>query len=35
LEQETYSFRTKQDEYGKTLICLANEKGESCYRREN
>lgn len=35
LEQETYTFRTKQDEYGKTLICLANDKGESCYRRED
>lgn len=35
LERETYEFRTKQDEYGKTLICLANAKGESCYRRED
>jgi hypothetical protein len=35
LEQETYSWRTKQDDYGKTLICLANAKGESCYRRED
>lgn len=35
LEQETYAFRTKQDEYGKTLICLTNDKGESCYRRED
>jgi hypothetical protein len=35
LEEETYTFRTKQDEYGKTLICLANDKGESCYRRED
>lgn len=35
LERETYTFRTKQDEYGKTLVCLANAKGESCYRRED
>lgn len=34
LERETYTFRTKTDEYGKTLVCLANAKGESCYRRE-
>jgi hypothetical protein len=34
LDRETYTFRTKIDEYGKTLICLANAKGESCYRRE-
>ena len=34
LDRETYTFRTKTDEYGKTLICLANAKGESCYRRE-
>jgi len=35
LEAETYTFRTKQDEYGKTLICLTNDKGESCFRRED
>ena len=34
LERETYSWRTKTDEYGKTLICLANDKGETCYRKE-
>jgi hypothetical protein len=34
LERETYEFRTKTDEYGKTSICLANAKGESCYQRE-
>lgn len=34
LERETYEFRTKIDEYGKTLICLANAKGENCFRRE-
>jgi hypothetical protein len=33
LERETLTFRTKVDEYGKTLVCLANAKGESCYRR--
>jgi len=35
LERETYEFRTKQDEYGKTLICLDSGKGEACYRRED
>jgi hypothetical protein len=35
LEKETYTWRTKEDDYGKTLICLANAKGESCYRRED
>jgi hypothetical protein len=35
LERETYEFRTKQDEYGKTLVCLSDAKGESCYRRED
>jgi hypothetical protein len=35
LERETYDFRTKTDEYGKTLVCLANAKGESCFRRED
>lgn len=35
LERETYEFRTKQDEYGKTLICLTGDKGEACYRRED
>ena len=35
LERETYEFRTKQDEYGKTLICLNSGKGEACYRRED
>ena len=34
LERETMQFRLKTDEYGATLICLANDKGESCYRRE-
>lgn len=35
LDPETYTYRTKQDEYGKTLVCLANANGESCYRRED
>jgi len=34
LDRETFEFRTKTDEYGKTLICLTNAKGESCYRHE-
>jgi hypothetical protein len=34
LEKETYTWRTKEDDYGKTLVCLANAKGETCYRRE-
>lgn len=33
LESETYRWRAKQDEYGNQLICLTNDKGESCYRR--
>jgi len=32
LTEETYQWRTKTDEYGKRLICLSNDKGESCYR---
>src|SRR5215203_7185115 len=35
LDRATYDFRTKTDEYGKTLVCLSNAKGESCYRRED
>lgn len=35
LDRETYQFCTKQDEYGKTLICLDSGKGEACYRRED
>lgn len=34
LERETLELRTKTDEYGKSLICLADAKGESCYRKE-
>lgn len=33
LERETFRLRTKTDEYGKQFVCLANEKGETCYRR--
>lgn len=34
LEEETYTWRTTTDDYGKTQLCLANAKGETCYRRE-
>lgn len=34
LNRETFTYRTKTDEYGKAFICLANSKGETCYRRE-
>lgn len=34
LEREIYTWRTKTDEYEKEYICLANEKGEVCYRKE-
>ena len=34
LDAETYDIRTKTDEYGKPFICLTNENGETCYRRE-
>lgn len=34
LEKEVYSFYTKQNEYNQTLICLTNDKGERCFRRE-
>lgn len=35
LDPEVYGVSFKTDEYGKLFICLANAKGESCYRREN
>jgi hypothetical protein len=35
LERESFELRTKTDEYGKSLICLADAKGEACYRKEN
>lgn len=34
LEKETYTWRPAEDEYGKRYICLANDRGETCYRRE-
>lgn len=34
LEPEVYEVRMKTDEYDKLYICLANAKGETCYRRE-
>jgi hypothetical protein len=33
LERETFRLSTKTDEYGKQFVCLANDKGETCYRR--
>ena len=35
LDQEVYEVSFKTDEYGKLFICLANQKGESCYRKES
>jgi hypothetical protein len=35
LDRETFELSTKTDEYGKFLICLADAKGETCYRRED
>ncbi len=35
LDRETFELRTKTDEYGRSLICLADAKGESCYRKED
>jgi hypothetical protein len=34
LDREIYDIRTKTDEYGKLFVCLANDKGETCYRQE-
>ncbi len=34
LDRETFTVRTKVDEYDRLFICLTNTKGESCYRRE-
>jgi hypothetical protein len=34
LERETYRFNTKRNEYGQTLVCLTDAKGERCFRRE-
>lgn len=35
LERETFTWRTRTDEYEKEYICLANAKGETCYRKED
>lgn len=35
LDRQSYGVRTKTDEYGKFFICLANDKGETCYRRSD
>ena len=35
LDTEVFAVSTKTDGYGKLFLCLANAKGESCYRREN
>lgn len=34
LDRQVYTWRTKTNEYGKAMICLANAKGESCYERK-
>lgn len=34
LTEESYKFSLKKNEYGQELICLANNNGESCYRRK-
>lgn len=34
LDPEVYELKTKVDEYDKLYLCLTNEKGETCYRRE-
>lgn len=34
LERETFTWRTTEDEFGKALFCLQNDKGETCYRKE-
>ena len=33
-DAERYAISTKTDEYGKLYVCLTNDKGETCYRRE-
>ena len=32
--KQSYEFRISQDEYGNEQLCLADSKGETCYRRE-
>jgi hypothetical protein len=34
LDSEVYEVSDKTDEYGKRYVCLANQKGETCYRKE-
>ncbi|MEQ1606509.1 MAG: hypothetical protein ABL999_16735 [Pyrinomonadaceae bacterium] len=34
LDPETFRVSTKTDEHDRLFICLANAKGETCYRRE-
>jgi hypothetical protein len=34
LDPEVYEVSNKTDEYGKRYVCLANQKGETCYRKE-
>jgi hypothetical protein len=34
LDSEVYEVSNKTDEYGKRYVCLANQKGETCYRKE-
>lgn len=34
LDKEAYQWRTKTDEYGKEYVCLADVKGENCFRKE-
>ena len=34
LERETFRLRAATDQNGREFICLANAKGETCYRKE-
>ena len=34
LERETFTLRAATDQSGREFICLANAKGETCYRKE-
>ena len=34
LDAEKYTFRMKTDEYGKSHVCLADAKDETCCKRE-
>lgn len=33
--KKTLEFEVREDEYGKTLLCLNDGTGETCYRRED